>query len=176
MADLQARIGPKATKLYPNLTWKRPGADLKSPPKNIPRWSQNRRSDEKDEGSDASSYEHASSPILSSPNKSRYRNSLPRSQDSSGQLSLLTRMGLSSDMSEDGASVGKEEAAQAGIQQSLLPRVGTTKDTPRSSPNIGSTKDSVHVLDSNHNANSKHASLLSSPVCLFFFFCHFFLF
>jgi hypothetical protein len=168
MADLQARIGPKAKKLYPNLTWKRTGAELKSPSKNTPKKSQTHRSHEKDDGSDASSYERASSPILSSPNNSRYRNSAPRPRDSSGQLSLLTRMGLSS---EDGESVGKEEE---DIQQLLLSRVGTTEDTPRSSPNVGSTKDSVHVLDSNHSVKSKHASLPSSSVCLFFFFCQIF--
>lgn len=176
MADLQARIGPKVTKQYPHRTWKRPGADLQSPSKNSVKWSQARQSDEKDDDSDASSREHASSPTLSSPTKSKHRSS-PQRRDSGGQLSLLTRMGLSSGVSEDGASEGREAV---GMQQSLLPRVGTTEDTPRFSPNIGSTRDSVHDPDSNgyhDTANSKHASpqhpLPSSLVCLpFFFFCH----
>jgi hypothetical protein len=179
MADLQARIGPKVTKLYPDLTWKRPGADSQSPSENTVKWSQTRQSDEKDDDSDASSHEHASSPILSSPTKFKYRSS-PRRRDSGGQLSLLTRMGLSSGISQDGASEGREAV---GIQQSLLPRVGTTEDTPRSSPNIGSTRDRVHVSDSNGyhvTANSKHASpqppLPSSSVCLHFFFVMFFSF
>lgn len=173
MADLQARIGRKVT----NLTWKRPGGDMQSPSKNTLKSSQTRQGeDEKDVDGGSFSSAHASSSILSSPTKSRYRNSLPRRRDSSGQ-SLLSRMGLSS---EDSASEGKEAG---GIQRSLLARVGTTEDTPHSSPNIRSTRDSVHVPDSNRyndTANSKHASpqrsLPASLVCLFFSFCHFFSF
>lgn len=149
MGELQARIGPKVTKLYPNLTWKRPGlgADL---PKNTQKSGQTQahQSDEKDD--DASSHGHASS-ILSSPNKSSYQSSLSRPRKSSRQPSLLSRMGLNSGASQDGhrASEGKEAA---GIQPSLLSRVGTTEDkTPQ-------------------------PSLASSSVCSFFTFCNAFSF
>ena len=150
MSDLQARIGPKV-KLYPNLTWKRPGAVPQSPSTNTLKSSQTQahQSDEKD---DASSHGHASS-IFSSPNKSRCQSSssLPRPRKSSRQPSLLSRMGLSTAASQDGhrASEGKEAA---GIQPSLLSRVGTTEDkTPQ-------------------------PSLPSSSVCLFFSFCNAFSF
>ena len=126
MASLQARIGPQVTKLYPNSTWKRPGANQQSPSKNTVKSSQTRQSDEKDDDSDASSHRHASS-TFSSPNKSRYRSSLHRPRKSSGQLSLLSRMDLSPGASQDGhhASEGKEAA---GIQPSLLSRVGAIED------------------------------------------------
>lgn len=170
MADLQARIGPKATKLYPNLTWKRPGADPQSPSKNIVKGSHTRQSDEK-EDSDASSHERASSPIFSSPTKSR--SNLPRPKESSRQPSLLSRMGLDSGVSEDDVLERKE----AAVPQSLLPRVGTTEDTPRSSPNIRSTGDSVHVSDPNRchgtTNSSPQPALPSSSVCLSLFFCNF---
>ena len=144
MANLQDRIGPEVTKIYPNLTWIRPG--LQSPSKNNVKSSQS-QSDEKDDDSDASSHGLASS-IFSSPSKSRYR---PRPRKSSGQLSLLSRMDLSSDASQDGrhASEGKEAA---GIQPSLLSRVGTLED------------------------KIPQPSLPSSSVCLFFSFCNAFSF
>lgn len=141
MANLQARIGPEVTKLYPNLTWIRPG--LQSPSKKS---SQPRQSDEKDDDSDASSHGLASS-TFSSPSKSRYR---PRPRKSSGQLSLLSRMDLSPDASQDGRHASEEEAA--GIQPSLLSRVGTLED------------------------KIPQPSLPSSSVCLFFSFCNAFSF
>ena len=149
MGDLQARIGPKVTKLYPNLTWKRPGAVPPSPSKNTLKTSQTQahQSDEKDA---ASSDEHASS-IFSSPSKSSYQStsSLPRSRTSSRKLSLLSRMGLSSGASQDAhthhASEGKEAA---DTQPSLLSRVRTIEDkTPQ-------------------------PSMPSSSVCLFFASCN----
>ena len=150
MGDLQARIGPKVTKLYPNLTWIRPGAVVpQSPSKDTPKPSQTQahQSDEKD---DASSNDHASS-VFSSPNKPRYqRTSSPRPRKSSRELSLLSRMGMSSGGSQDDhhASEGKEAA---GTQPSLLSRVRTTEDkTPQ-------------------------PSIPSSSVCLFFTFCNAFL-
>lgn len=142
MGDLQARIGPKVTKLYPNLTWKRPDAAVPSKDTLKSSQTQAHQSDEKD---DASSYEHASS-VFSSPNKSRYQSiSSPRPRKSSTELSLLIRMGMSPGASQDDhhASEGKEAA---GIQLSLLSRVGTTEDeTPQ-------------------------PSMPSSSVCLFFAF------
>lgn len=111
MSDLQARIGRKVTQLYPNLTWKRPGAVPQSPSKNTLKSSQAQahQSDEKD---DDASREHASS-TFSSPRR---------------QLSLLRRMGLSSD--DHPASEGKEAA---GIQPSLLSRVQDNTPQPSSS-------------------------------------------
>lgn len=147
MGDLQARIGPKVTKLYPNLTWKRPGGVPPSPSKDTLKSSQTQahQSDEKDA---ASSDGHASS-TFSSPSKSSYQStsSLPRSR-TSRKLSLLSRMGLSSGASQDThhASEGKEAAGTT--PPSLLSRVGTTEDkTPQ-------------------------PSTPSSLVCLFFAFCN----
>ena len=128
MGDLQSRIGPKVTrtKLYPNLTWKRD-----SPSKDTPKSSQTQahQCDEKD----ASSHELASS-VFSSPSKSSYHStSSPRQRKSSGELSLLSRMGLSSGASQDDHRVSEGKEA-AGIQPSLLSRVGTTEDeTPQPS-------------------------------------------
>ena len=116
MANLQARIGPEVTKLYPNLTWKRPG--LQSTSKNTVK---SRQSAEKDDDSDASS-------IFSSPSKSRHRGNRHQPRKSSGQVSLLSRMDLTSDASQDDghhASQGKEAA---GSQPSLLSRVGAIED------------------------------------------------
>lgn len=125
MSDLQARIGPKVTKLYPNLTWKRPGAVPQSPSKNTLKSSQT-QAHQRDEKDDASSNEHASS-VFSSPNQSRYQStsSPRRPRESSQQPSLLIRMGLSSDAPQNGHlfSEGKED-----IQPSLLSRVGATED------------------------------------------------
>lgn len=175
MTDLKARIGPKVTKIYPNLSWKRPGADhqFKSSPstKNgTVKWSQTRQNyakeldddvvDDDDDASDASSHDLSS---FSSPTKSSSK--LSRPGEPSGSITLLSRMGLDS---EGGPSLGEHTLS---IQQSLLPRVGTIEDTPRSCSNIGSTEDATHVLDSNryhHTANSKRAqgSLSSSSVRL----------
>ena len=143
MGDLQARIGPKVTKLYPNLTWKRPGAAVSLSPSKETIQTRAHQSDEKLED-DASNVEHASS-VFSSPNKSRYQStSSPRPRKSSGELSLLSRMGLSSASQDDHhASEGNEAA---GIQPSLLSRVGTIED------------------------KIPQPSLPSSSVCLFFAF------
>lgn len=196
MADLQARISPKTTKLYPNLTWKRPSADLHSPPKDTTvKWSKTHQRDEKEDDGDPSSGEHDSSQTFSSPNKSKsasHQSSFSRLRQSSGPLSLLSRMGLASGLSENGTSSDGEEAASIQQSPSRLAQVGTTEDTHRSSeshpsPNIGSTsRDTAHVLDFNgYNdiVNSKHAqkrlspqpSLPSSSVCLFFFCSNFYL-
>lgn len=145
MGDLQARIGPKVSKLYPNLSWVRPGTQ--STPKDTLKASQTWAHDEKD---DASSYEHASS-VFSSPNKSRNQRyqstSSPQQRKSSGELSLLSRMGLSSDASQDDYHAAEVKEA-AGNQPSLLHRVETTKDkTPQ-------------------------PSMPSSSVCLLFAFFH----
>ena len=114
MSDLQARIGRKVTQLYPNLTWKRRGAVPQSPSKNTLKSSQAQahQSDENDDD-DASSREHDASSTFSSPRR---------------QLSLLRRMGLSSD--DHPASEGKEAA---GIQPSLLSRVQDNTPQPSSS-------------------------------------------
>jgi hypothetical protein len=130
MVDLQDRIGPKVTKLYPNRSWIRPG--LQSPSKDTLKSSQT-QAHQSDEKEDASSRELASS-VFSSPNKSRYQStSSPRPRKSSRELSLLSRMGLSSGASQDDHLVSEDKEA-AGIQPSLLSRVGTTEDkTPQPS-------------------------------------------
>ena len=130
MGDLQSRIGPKVTraKLYPNLTWKR-----ESPSKDTLKSTQT-QAHQSDEKEDASSHELASS-VFSSPSKSSYQStSSPRPRKSSGELSLLSRMGLSTGGSHDDRLVSEGNEA-AGIQHpSLLSRVGTTEDeTPQPS-------------------------------------------
>ena len=139
--DLQARIGPKARKLYPNLSWKRPGADLQSPTKKAV----NHPSGGKECDSHASNYERRSSQSFSSPNESsHHRNSHSRHRQSTGAQSLLSRMALSPGISDDGASSDAGEAAS--IQHLLLPGEDTTDGTP---PNIGSAEN--QSLDNRDN-------------------------
>lgn len=172
MAELKARIGPKATKLYPNLSWIRPGAGIQSP-KSTVEWTKAHQSHENEYDSEASSHEHPFPQTLS-PNKYMFdhQTSPSRPRQHSGPLSLLSRMGLNSSGSEDGTSEGGEAASN---KQSLLARV--ERETPHSSSKIGSAgRDNAHILDSNgyhDNANSHHAQRLSSqpslPVWFFYF-------
>lgn len=173
MAELKARIGPKATRFYPNLSWIRPGAGIQ-PPKSTVEWTKAHQSHENEYDSDASSHEQPFPQTLS-PNKYMFdhQTSPSRPRQHSGPLSLLSRMGLNSGGSEDGTSEGEETAS---IQQSLLARI--EEETPHSSPNIGSTgRDNAHMLDSNgyhDNANSNHAQRLSSQPSFLVWSFHFF--
>lgn len=184
MASLQDRIGPKVKKLHRNLTWKNPGADLQSPPKNTVEGSQ---SDENKYDNDDTAFSNDHHDVSSSqtffPSRDKYtthRRGFSRPRKTNRTPSLLKRMGISRGLSEDGMSDGEEAA---NIERSLLPQIGTTQDRPH---HIGSTgkKDDQHVSDSNgyHDiANSSHVqrrssspqtSLLSSPVMIilsFFF-------